>query len=140
VLLVLFSLPHSHSRLLQLNEFYPTVRLRGLEILAIPLQGDETTDEALGHLSLTFPIVLDGAVEASTTYALLCRSLSARGALAEPPVPSHVEFLIDRQGYLRGRWLPREGERWADTEQLVRAIESLNSEKLNIPLPDVHVH
>jgi copper resistance protein D len=76
----------------------------------------------------------------STTYTLLRRSLSSEGSLAEPPVPSHLEFLIDRQGYLRGRWLPAEGEGWSDSEQLVSAIESLNSEKLETPPPELHVH
>jgi putative copper resistance protein D len=140
VLLVLFSLPHSRGRLLQLNELYPGVRQRGLEILAIPLQSGETTDEALRHLSLAFPIVLDGAVEASTTYTLLRRSLGAEGSPAEPAIPSHLEFLIDRQGYLRGRWLPSEGEGWSDVDQLTSAIDSLNSEKLDVPPPDLHVH
>src|SRR6266511_2803986 len=128
VLLVFFSLPNSRGRLVQLHELYPRVRLRGMEILAIPLQSDETTDERLDHLSLAFPIALDGAIEASTTYTLLRRSLSSEGSLVEPPLPSHLEFLIDRQGYMRGRWLPGEGEGWGDIEQLVSAIDSLNSE------------
>jgi putative copper export protein/mono/diheme cytochrome c family protein/peroxiredoxin len=140
VLLVFFTLPNSRGRLVQLHELYPRVRLRGMEILAIPLQSDETIDERLDHLSLAFPIVLDGAIEASTTYTLLRRSLSSEGSLVELPVPSHLEFLVDRQGYVRGRWLPGEGDGWGDIEQLVNAIDSLNSEKLDTPPPALHVH
>jgi copper resistance protein D len=55
-------------------------------------------------------------------------------------VPTHLEFLIDRHGYLRGRWIPDEGVGWGDPEQLLTAIDVLLKEKRTVPPPDLHVH
>ena len=41
----------------------------------------------------------------TTTYVLFRKSLNPAGRLSIPPIPSHLEFLIDRQGYIRARWL-----------------------------------
>jgi putative copper resistance protein D len=140
VLLVFFSLPHSRERLMQLQSLYPKVRPLDVEILAIPLRQDANGDDAPSHLSLAFPLISDGASEATTTYALFHRSLSSERLPPDAPPPSHVEFLVDRQGYLRGRWLPSEGVGWGDVEQLTTAIEILRQEKLDALLPDLHVH
>jgi hypothetical protein len=51
-----------------------------------------------------------------------------------------MEFLVDRQGYLRGRWIPDEGVDWSEPAQLMAAIEVLRQEKLVAPPPDLHVH
>jgi putative copper resistance protein D len=140
VLLVFFSLPQSSARLMQLQQLYAQVRPLGVEILGIPLHNDEATDDAMSHLSLAFPLIWDGASEASLTYALFRRSLSPESSAPDAPVPSHLEFLIDRQGYVRGRWISGEGAGWSDPEQLMTAIEVLRKEKLAAPLPDLHVH
>jgi putative copper resistance protein D len=140
VLLVFFSLPHSAARLIQLQQLYAQVRPLGVEILGIPLQHDDATNHAMRQLSLTFPLLWDGASEASTTYALFRRSLGAEGSVPDAPMPSHLEFLIDRQGYLRGRWIPADGSGWSDPAQLTTAIEILRQEKLTAPPPDLHVH
>jgi copper resistance protein D len=55
-------------------------------------------------------------------------------------LPTHLEFLVDRQGYLRGRWIPDEGGGWGEPAQLMGAIEVLRQEKLVAPPPDLHVH
>jgi putative copper export protein/mono/diheme cytochrome c family protein/peroxiredoxin len=139
-LLVFFSLPHSSERLIQLQQLYAQVRPLGVEILGIPLRDDEAIDDAISRLALAFPLIRDGASEASTTYALFRRSLSPEGSAADAPVLSHLEFLIDRQGYLRGRWIPGESTGWSDPAQLMTAIEVLRQEKLAAPPPDLHVH
>jgi putative copper resistance protein D len=140
VLLVFFSLPPSTARLMQLQQLYAQVRPLGVEILGIPMQANGTTDDAMGHLSLTFPLIQDGASEASATYTLFRRSLSPEGSAPDSPIPPHLEFLIDRQGYLRGRWIPDESAGWSDPSQLLTAIEVLRKEKLAAPPPDLHVH
>ena len=73
-------------------------------------------------------------------YTLFRKSLSPTGRLPVPPFPSHLEFLIDRQGYIRGRWLPGSGPGWAENHDLITAIEQLNQEKPRAPAPDEHVH
>jgi putative copper resistance protein D len=92
------------------------------------------------RLSLAFPLIHDGAAETSATYAWLRRSLSPEFSAPDPPLPSHLEFLVDRQGYLRGRWIPDEGVGWSDPDQLLTAIDVLSREKLAAPPADLHVH
>jgi putative copper resistance protein D len=88
------------------------------------------------HLSL----VVDGAVETATTYVLFRKSLHPPGHLPIPPIPSHLEFLIDRQGYIRARWLLSPDSGWADAARLITMIERLNQEKPRAPAPDEHIH
>jgi copper resistance protein D len=140
VLLVFFSLPQSRERLVQLQGLYAQLRPLNVEILAIPWHPDEVLDGAVRQLSLAFPLIHDGASEASTAYALFRRSLSPEFSAPDPPLPAHLEFLVDRQGYLRGRWIPDEGVGWGDPEQLLTAIDALRQEKLDAPPPDLHVH
>ncbi len=140
VLLVFFSLPQSRERLLQLQALYATIRPLGVEILGIPWRQGAVPDNVMRQLSLPFPLISDGAAEAATSYALFRRSLSPEFSGPDVPLPSHLELLIDRQGYLRGRWIPDEGMGWSDPEQLLTAIDVLRNEKLVAPSPDLHVH
>jgi putative copper resistance protein D len=55
-------------------------------------------------------------------------------------MPVHVEFLIDRQGYLRYRWSPAYGTRWSRIAELVKRIDSLNREPARSLAPERHVH
>jgi putative copper resistance protein D len=139
-LLVFFQLPQSRERLRQLQELYAQIRPLGVEILAIPWQQDDAPDDAMQHPSLPFPLVRDGGSEAATAYAVFRRSLSPEFSVPDPPLPTHLEFLVDRQGYLRGRWIPDEGVGWSEPAQLLAAIEVLRQEKLDAPSPDLHVH
>jgi peroxiredoxin len=137
---VFFSLPQSAKRLMQLQQLYAQLRPLDVEILGIPLHSDDATAATIRQLTLTYPLIQDGASEAATTYAMFRRSLSPDGSAPDAPVPAHLEFLIDRQGYLRGRWIPTEGRGWDEPEQLMTAIEVLRTEKLTAPPPDLHVH
>jgi hypothetical protein len=51
-----------------------------------------------------------------------------------------MEILIDKQGYIRARWLPTEGEAWRKMENLMVQVDSLLKEKPRAPAPDEHVH
>jgi putative copper resistance protein D len=73
-------------------------------------------------------------------YTLFRKSLSPTGRLPVPPVPSHLEFLIDRQGYIRGRWLLEDWPGWDENHALIAAIEQLHQEKPRAPASDEHVH
>jgi putative copper export protein/mono/diheme cytochrome c family protein/peroxiredoxin len=140
VLLVFFSLPQSRERLMQLHKLYAKLRPLNVEILGLPLQPELASDDALSHLALAFPLIRDGAAEAVTTYASFRRSLSPEFSAPDVPLPSHLEFLVDRQGYLRGRWIPDENTGWSDSAQLMTAVEVLSQEKFDVPPPDLHVH
>jgi putative copper resistance protein D len=140
VLVVFFTLPDSAARLAQLRDIYPQVRALDVEILGIPSPLGNAAEDLVAGLEIPFPVVIDGAPEAAVSYTLFRRSLGPEGSQPDPPIPPHVEFLIDRPGYLRGRWLPHEATGWADTGQLLSAIEQLNQEKFDVPAPDLHVH
>jgi hypothetical protein len=49
--------------------------------------------------------------------------------LPEALLPKHTEFLIDKRGYIRARWIAKEGGGWLDIENLLQEIEP----KMKIP-------
>jgi putative copper export protein/mono/diheme cytochrome c family protein/peroxiredoxin len=140
VLVVLFTLPGSLDRLVRLNEIYATLRLAGGEIIGVPIQPVPDLYRQIGDRSIFFPLVVDGAAEAAETYLEFRRDLTAPGQLPEPPVPSHLELLVDRQGYLRARWMPKDGDGWTDPATLVAEIQRLVREAPTAPFPSEHVH
>ncbi len=138
VMLVLFSLPESRPRLAELEGASRQLQSKNVKVLAIPKEIKEVL-----QLNTTFKfvsLVTDGSREAFDTYALLRRSFSEQGTLPDPPVPPHMEFMIDRQGYVRARWIPRDGPGWDKMEYLMREIDRLSQEKPSAPAPDDHVH
>jgi putative copper export protein/mono/diheme cytochrome c family protein/peroxiredoxin len=140
VLLVFYSLPHSRPRLRQLQQLYARVRPGDVEVLGIPLGPQDIIDNTSAHRPLPFPLVRDGAAEAAVTYTLFASSLSTPDPPAVMAVPSHLEFLVDRSGFLRGRWRSDESDGWRNPKQLLTAIEVLQKEKRDILPPDLHVH
>jgi putative copper resistance protein D len=120
VLLVLYTLPGSRARLAELARTYHVLWVTGVEVIAVPTH---TTGEAISELGssppILFPVVTDGdrIVE---TYRMLA------------PGP-HVEFLIDRQGYIRAIWHEEVGG-------VQTQVEKLNEERDVAPFPDDHVH
>lgn len=105
VLLVLFSWPQSQARLTQLAGLRERLAAAGITLIAVPSGAAALDTKANRALSaLTFDPVMDGGQEAFATYTLFRRSLSATGTQPDPPIPEHMEFLIDRQGYVRARW------------------------------------
>lgn len=141
VLLVFYALPQSQARLDQLASSYAALRARNTEVLAIPLPDTR----GLPPVALPYPQVSDGAHGAAMSYLLFRRTVSdpGRSVLGEPP--PHLEFLIDRFGYARARWLPAntvktQGGDWGDMDFLLRQIDLINAEPRLLPSPDEHVH
>jgi putative copper resistance protein D len=140
VVLVLFSLPASRERLVQLAQSYELLRGLGAELIGVPLDGDEGVLSRIGATNppLLYPVVLEGAAEIAAAYGLFRRTLSDDGPGPAPPV--HVEFLIDRSGYLRARWIPdAAGRGWANPTLLAAEIQQLAREA-PAPPPAEHVH
>src|SRR5262249_37339768 len=135
VLLVFFSLPASRGRLQQLAREYMTLQILGADVLAVPAAASTNVIAAMGSdPPILFPVVTDGAADIPETYRLFT-------ATTRQSTPSHVEFLIDRQGYLRGRWTPfRPGPGWNDAAVLEDQVRRLAAETSSAPLPDEHVH
>jgi putative copper resistance protein D len=138
VMLVLFSLPASQARLAELEYLSSQLQSKNVKILFIPRERSDMRGLAGKVKSLS--VVTDGSWEAFDAYALYRRSFSEQGTQPDPPVPPHMEFLIDRQGYVRARWIPRDGVGWDKLENLFRDVDQLNQEKPSAPAPDDHVH
>jgi len=97
VLLVLYTLPESLPRLREIAAESRSYAAAGARVIAAPLASTSTAEAPLpGDIRSTIATA-DATVAAA--YALFARQS------AEPQSPpAHVEFLIDREGYLRVRW------------------------------------
>ena len=141
VLLVLFSWPESRTRLDQLRLAYATLSGSNTVVLAVPVNDPNPQDMAAITAGMPFPVVTQGAPEIARSYALFRRTLSNPDLAGEGTTPKHMEFLMDRYGFLRARWIPAvDGAGWTDIGALVQQIEQLNREKEVRPPPDDHVH
>ena len=124
VLLVLFSDPESLPRLHALDEAAPQLEKQGVRILAVPIsknpEGESARQIGLRHLRIA-----EAGPDAVTAYTLFRRKPSLSGV---PPVPQHMEFLIDKSGYLRFRWVPAWGAGWDKMAALLSEIHLLATE------------
>jgi putative copper resistance protein D len=146
VLLVFFDLPASRARLARLARAYQGLQSLGAEILAVPL---DPAPGILGRLGadppILFPVITEGAAEIAATYDLFAQTLAGPGMASGSPGAGTagrrpVEWLVDRSGYLRARWIPGEpGPGWEDPAALVNELQRLAREAL-APPPDEHVH
>jgi putative copper resistance protein D len=141
VLLVFFTLPDSKRRLDVLARSYETLQALGTEIVGVPLDGGGGVLSRLGgDPPIYFPVVTEGSDEIARAYGLFRRTLSPEGMTPDPPMPSHMELLVDRAGYLRARWIPGAGgPGWASLPALVAELQQLNRET-PAPPPAEHVH
>jgi putative copper export protein/mono/diheme cytochrome c family protein len=141
-LLVLFTLPESRARLAEVAEAYNTLQALGTEVVAVPLSDSRDIIRRLGgRPPILFPVVTDGAADIAATYTLLARGLGPAPPSGRAAPPLHAEFLIDRQGYIRARWLPGSpGPAWDRPATLTDQIQLLDKETPAGPAPDEHVH
>ena len=127
MLLVLYTLPASRGRLVQLAENQGLLATLDVEIVAVPSDADPGAIRALGEdPPIFFPVVTEGAREILETYRLFSTA-------------PHAEFLIDRQGYLRAITAAAD-DAGRDPALLVAEVQQLNREKAPPPPPAEHVH
>jgi putative copper resistance protein D len=140
VLLVLFSWPQSRERLQELQNLHSRLAQANTVLLAVP--EDDLAPQDLARIAeLPFPVVTQGSPEIMQSYALFRRTLSKPDLLGEGTLPRHLEFLIDRFGYLRARWIPdADGPAWNNTDMILKQLAQLNREKEILPPPGDHVH
>jgi putative copper resistance protein D len=129
VLLVLYSMPKSSDRLRQLEAARPMFDKAGARVIALPINPAAPAPAAAAILAAP-------SAETIAAYALFRHDPVA----GVPPVPKHMEFLIDRAGYLRARWIPNEEPGWGDIAILLSEIDHLNREPSRPPAPQGHVH
>ena len=140
VLLVVFSWPQSEERLKELRSAYASLSELDATVLAVPSQ-ELTADELVQVASeMPFPIITQGAAEIVDSYSLFRRTLNHPDLIGSGTIPPHMEFLIDRNGYLRARWIPSiDLSGWSAVDQLTRQMSLLNRENAKFPYPDEFV-
>lgn len=76
------------------------------------------------------------------TYSLLSRTRDNKGEKDMLGVElEQAEFLVDRYGYIRARWIPEEDPAgWAAPETLSAELDVLSRESRIPPPPDSHIH
>jgi len=135
--LVLFTLPGSLPRLEAIDRAWTKIGYARARVLAVPLRDPEWAYRELGAHAANFPIAVEGSREIAETYGLFRRGWKSPGV---PQTPPHMEFLIDRQGYVRARWIPDQESGWDDVSRLLVQIERLDREPSGAPAPEEHVH
>jgi copper resistance protein D len=139
VLLVLVSFPESRDRLEQLEKTAARLTSAGVEIILVANDA-ERYRRMVDSQPSQLPVVTEGDDEIFKTYSLFSHSFETDGNSPEALLPKHTEFLIDKRGYIRARWIAKEGGGWLDIENLLQEIEILKNEKSQAAAPDDHVH
>jgi len=133
VLLVFYTLPQSLPRLRELA----TAKLSRLDRLGVRVIAVPLGEEALGDPEIDATMLAGPDPALAECYAMFTRTIT--GLPATPP--RHVEFLIDRQGYIRARSVPSAGSPgWAPMFVLLRQSVQLNREKGRGFAPRRHAH
>lgn len=141
VLLVFFGWPNSQDRLKELNENYEELKKLNTVVLAVPLDGNSEAAVADFAADTSLEVIQDGWFEIKNSYALYRRTLKYPDILGQGNIPDHMEFLVDRFGYLRARWIPSlDQSGWSDLNLLTSQLRQLNQEKEILPPPGDHVH
>ena len=139
VLLVIFSWPQSEDRIEQLKLAYSRLSEQNIAVLAVPSK-DLTANELAQIVTLPFPVIIQGAAEIVSSYSLLRRTLSHPDIIGRGTNPEHMEFLLDRYGYLRARWIPSiDQSGWSDVDKLSQQVSLLNREHMKMPFPEDYV-
>lgn len=142
VVLILFSWPQSQPRLQQLRHVYERVNNEyNTAFLAVPMQ--QLSEQELQTISelVPFPVVTDGWLEISDTYRLYRRVRTVPDLNGAGLKPEHIEFIIDRFGYLRARWNSQfEGFGYQNINALTQQLGLLNAEGEIMPPPGEHAH
>jgi putative copper resistance protein D len=134
VLLAFLGGPDAAMRAQALADAYDGLQSRRTQVLAVRLGETQLPEH------LPFPVL--GAAELWSAYELLTRTVSNRGRPDRLGLDWHqAEFLIDRFGYVRARWIPEDSEPgWLEPAQLFPELEQLNAEPRLRPPPDEHIH
>jgi putative copper resistance protein D len=136
VLLILDTGPASAARLQRVAAALPALRAEGVTVLRMPLR-----DSAGEPSTLAGIVTLRTDPDVAFTYQQYRHTLERLRASESGPLPGHLEFLIDRFGYLRARWITEDTQPgWDDLPQLLEQLRGLRAEPRLKPSPDDHLH
>jgi putative copper export protein/mono/diheme cytochrome c family protein len=134
-LLVFYTLPSSLPRLLELATLERAYTAAGARVIALPMPASsaatalDTRGDGESMLAFASPAV-------ATTYMMFARE--ARGA--NGGAPAHLEYLIDRFGYLRVRWISVPEAAAGRSADTLRQIDVLVHEPPRAPVQWGHRH
>jgi putative copper resistance protein D len=135
-MVVFYTLPQSLPRLRALAAERSALEQAGARIIAVPTSASSTA-AASDTLNLDQSMFVMTSPDVAAAYTMFARRKdTASGELA----PAHMEFLIDRQGYLRARWI---GVPDAATDRMtwmLAQIEVLKHEPPREPSSEGHAH
>ncbi len=136
--LLVFSPPAAEGGVERIRELARTreaLRASRVEVLVVSEDSSLPDDKRLIRIR-------SNAREIGRAYELLSRTIANRGDGNSLGMPRRqMEFLIDRFGYIRARWIPEdEPEGWQSLERVRQQAERLNREPRIKPPPDDHVH
>jgi putative copper resistance protein D len=134
--LVLFTLPDSLARLEQIDRVWTKIGHAGARVIAVPMGNAEDVYRRLGTRVINPAIAVEGSEEIVAGYQWLAQPAPP----ARDTAPTHVEFLIDRQGWVRARWMPDQEPSWTNLAVLLAEIGRLDWEVPAAPPPEDHVH
>jgi putative copper resistance protein D len=122
-LVVLYTLPASRQRLDRLAAHKVAFANAGARVIVLPLAAAPPSSrrENDGGGEPTHAIARP---DVAATYAMFAR----RRTDADSEAPTHAELLIDRQGYLRARWIGVPDATTNQTTDVLGQIEALNRE------------
>lgn len=134
-LLVLYTVPQSLPRLRALGTEERVFADARVRVIALPISPSATAVDAQtmkGDQSM-FAIARPDVAAAYAMFAR--RSVDAQGA-----APTHIEFLIDRQGYLRARWIGVPDAATNRTAEVLAQVDVLKHEAARAAAPEGHAH
>lgn len=136
VLLAFLGGTDAAPRARELAAVYPELQRHRTQVLLAPL------DSGALPPGLPVPVLGSDAAGLWSAYELLSRTAGDRGRPDALGMDwTHAEFLIDRFGYVRARWIAQDDPAgWRDLADLYPELKRLNAEPRLRPAPDDHLH
>jgi hypothetical protein len=100
ILLILYTLPGSLPRLADIAANAAAYAQAGARVIAVPLDG-ASAQEAPQGMAGAETLLAVATADVGAAYRLFAQPPDETSAAP----PTHVEYLIDRQGQLRVRWI-----------------------------------
>jgi len=140
ILLVFFSWPESKERLNKLKENYKSITANNADIIAIEIaQNDNVKNDS--KPDYPFVVITDQTGPLVNAYMPFRRSIMNKPDFDFASPLLHIEYIIDRFGYLRARWIPENNtSKWTDFTLLNDELAKLANEPKILPPPDEHAH